>query len=137
MTFEYLDNGVACESGIDLYRRCGIAIDSDGDGLNNIEDNCPDENNPDQLDTDNDGIGDVCDNCPTMANADQLDVNNNRIGDVCETDHNDRQLHIEGGDLFLDQAKSGIILRSTSKCYKLQVTDSGEMTLNEVDCPAP
>lgn len=35
--------------------------DVDGDGIANIEDNCPDKYNPDQSDIDKDGIGDVCD----------------------------------------------------------------------------
>ena len=39
----------------------GGAVDSDGDGVNDDEDNCPDNANADQLDTDGDGIGDVCD----------------------------------------------------------------------------
>ena len=35
--------------------------DPDGDGLPTVDDNCPDDYNPDQLDTDGDGAGDVCD----------------------------------------------------------------------------
>ena len=38
-----------------------VQIDTDGDGLLDIEDNCPDYPNPDQIDTDLDDIGDVCD----------------------------------------------------------------------------
>lgn len=36
-------------------------LDSDQDGVNDCEDNCPNAINPDQLDGDYDGIGDVCD----------------------------------------------------------------------------
>jgi hypothetical protein len=33
----------------------------DGDGLGDVEDNCPQDNNPAQTDTDQDGLGDACD----------------------------------------------------------------------------
>ena len=36
--------------------------DVDGDGILNVEDNCPNTPNPDQADLDGDGIGSVCDN---------------------------------------------------------------------------
>jgi len=36
-------------------------VDSDGDGVPDSEDNCPDDINRDQKDTDGDGIGDACD----------------------------------------------------------------------------
>ncbi|MFZ1695125.1 MAG: thrombospondin type 3 repeat-containing protein, partial [Flavobacteriales bacterium] len=39
-------------------------FDTDGDGLDDGLDNCPDDPNPLQEDMDGDGIGDVCDNCP-------------------------------------------------------------------------
>ncbi|MEP0549061.1 MAG: lamin tail domain-containing protein [Rhodothermales bacterium] len=35
--------------------------DSDGDGVPDVEDNCPNDPNPDQADGDGDGIGDACD----------------------------------------------------------------------------
>ena len=40
-------------------------IDTDGDGILDINDNCPSVENADQIDTDSDGTGDACDNCPS------------------------------------------------------------------------
>ena len=42
--------------------------DSDGDGIDVAEDNCPTVANPDQADADGDGVGDACDNCLLSAN---------------------------------------------------------------------
>ncbi|WP_171017244.1 PA14 domain-containing protein [Maribacter sp. ACAM166] len=38
-----------------------IISDTDGDGINDITDNCSSTSNPSQLNTDGDGVGDVCD----------------------------------------------------------------------------
>ena len=38
-----------------------VVLDTDGDGVPDEEDNCPDVFNPDQADLDGDGIGDACD----------------------------------------------------------------------------
>lgn len=40
--------------------------DSDGDGVPDVTDNCPNVANEDQTDTDGDGIGDACDSCSTI-----------------------------------------------------------------------
>ena len=39
-----------------------------------------------QVDTDGDGVGDVCDNCPSNSNPDQLDSDGDGTGDECHTD---------------------------------------------------
>jgi len=84
----------------------GAGGDADDDDVCGNWDNCPDDANVDQTDTDGDGIGDVCDacpndpdndvdgdgvcgdldNCPTVANGDQADTNNDGEGDACDTD---------------------------------------------------
>lgn len=38
-----------------------LQIDTDGDGSIDIDDNCPNQSNSDQIDTDEDNVGDVCD----------------------------------------------------------------------------
>ena len=57
--------------------------DTDGDGILDRFDNCPQAINPDQADADGDGVGDVCDSCPANANADQADADGDGVGDVC------------------------------------------------------
>jgi len=59
-------------------------MDSDGDGIANSVDNCPDVKNSNQSDVDHDGIGDACDNCPNKANADQSDADSDHLGDACD-----------------------------------------------------
>ena len=70
--------------------------DTDGDGVLDSVDNCPNTTNADQADLDNDGVGDVCDdtdadgvldnvdNCPLVPNKDQTDVDGDGIGDACD-----------------------------------------------------
>ncbi|UCH46185.1 MAG: leucine-rich repeat domain-containing protein, partial [Nitrospiraceae bacterium] len=52
--------------GDDIDQDCDgddlICTDSDGDGVADNIDNCPNQQNANQSDIDNDGIGDVCDN---------------------------------------------------------------------------
>ena len=70
-----------------------FAEDSDGDGIDDVFDNCRYVANPDQSDSDrvpctdiacdiawiSDGYGDVCDNCPTVFNTDQFDTDGDGI----------------------------------------------------------
>lgn len=55
----------------------GAALDSDGDGINDAFDNCPNTANADQKDFDGDGIGDACDS----------DIDNDGIPNSYETAH--------------------------------------------------
>ena len=51
-------------TGIDIVYPPTSANDSDGDGVPDTIDNCPNTANPDQKDSDGDGVGDACDGCP-------------------------------------------------------------------------
>jgi hypothetical protein len=64
-------------------------IDSDGDGIADVIDNCPQVVNSDQNDLDSDGLGDLCDNCPETSNPFQEDMDGDGSGDVCSDQDND------------------------------------------------
>jgi hypothetical protein len=57
--------------------------DSDGDGVRDVDDNCPNKPNSDQTNSDEDSLGDACDNCPDHTNPDQADCDHDGKGDVC------------------------------------------------------
>ena len=71
--------------------------DADGDGIDNVDDNCAIMPNPDQGDLDGDMEGDICDgdvdgdgfqnrgdNCPVVPNVDQKDSDQDGQGDACD-----------------------------------------------------
>lgn len=84
-------------------------VDSDGDGIEDAADNCPNAANPEQTDTDGDGAGDACDdnddndaaaddadNCSLVPNDDQADLDGDGLGDACDND--------DDGDTVVDDA---------------------------------
>ena len=72
----------------------GGGIDTDGDGVSDCVDGCPNDPNKtepgdcgcgvEDVDTDEDGVSDCIDNCPDTDNADQADTDTDGIGDECE-----------------------------------------------------
>ena len=76
-----------------------IVKETDGDGIDDAQDNCPNANNPDQKDQDEDGTGDACDpdldgdginndddNCAALSNPEQVDSDGDGEGDACDED---------------------------------------------------
>ena len=74
-------------------------VDSDGDGVIDEADNCPNDNNPGQentdggpegdacdTDDDGDGVDDATDNCPLIVNSAQADFDGDGQGDLCDAD---------------------------------------------------
>ena len=88
----------------DISAYVSPVYDTDGDGIPDDVDNCPNMVNQDQTDSDNDGIGDVCDvcpndsdndkdkdgvcgnvdNCPTIFNEEQTNSDTDSYGDTCD-----------------------------------------------------
>jgi len=58
--------------------------DQDGDGVEEVVDNCAGYYNPAQADYDSDAHGDPCDNCPATSNPGQEDADSDGIGDACD-----------------------------------------------------
>jgi hypothetical protein len=94
-----------CSSGISTGVCTGgvcVINDNDGDGILNVDDNCPSDPNFEQFDADVDELGDVCDpdddndgvsdvgdNCPFVANTVQVNTDNDGEGDACDDDDDD------------------------------------------------
>jgi hypothetical protein len=136
--------------------------DSDGDGVCDDKDNCPNVSNPDQKDSNNNGVGDVCeptapcateggdsdgdgvcddkDNCPNVSNPDQQDSNNNGVGDACEPvtgggkTCNDVTATGGDGELTISNIASyaKIEISGPSTNYGLQLVCNGDCTPTQV-----
>lgn len=81
-----------------------VSYDGDGDGVPDVDDNCPTTYNPGQEDSDGDDLGDVCDsdvtnpdsdgdgapdgadNCPVVFNPNQANFDGDTEGDACDDD---------------------------------------------------
>lgn len=66
-----------------------VGRDLDGDGVQDMFDNCPDVDNATQANSDNDSLGDACDNCTLVDNEDQRDTNSDGYGNFCDADLDD------------------------------------------------
>ena len=150
-------NSVNCSSISSVVQSCGNAPDADGDGINDLIDNCLNVPNTNQLDCNDNGIGDACeqldtdcdgifdvnDNCPNYANPFQTDLNNNGIGDACEDfpkiginrTNPKAEFHISNGSIFIDNPEKGIILKNhQGQCYTFKAIGN-TMQIIYIPCP--
>ena len=92
----------------DLFCVLNCTVDTDGDTIEDDQDNCPSVANPAQQDTDLDGAGDLCDVCPSdSSDSCQVDgsaaaeISSSEGGTVTTPDGN-LSIDIEPGDLSAD-----------------------------------
>lgn len=69
-------------------------LDSDGDGVGDDRDNCPQVANPDQHDEDGDARGDLCDGCPATPDPLQANADGDDLGDACDPRDGDKPNHL-------------------------------------------
>ncbi|MDO8562172.1 MAG: thrombospondin type 3 repeat-containing protein, partial [bacterium] len=97
----FTDKGVVTFSGSNQILNPEYApVDSDGDSVPDLTDNCTSIANTDQKDSDGNGLGDACedydrdgivnakDDCQDIPNVAQEDTDDDGIGDVCDTYEN-------------------------------------------------
>ncbi len=109
-------DGDGCADAVEIGRHTDPDNpDTDGDEIDDCNDNCPIVFNPEQIDTEGNGVGDVCrndydgdgvedpiDNCLWMPNPRQADEDFDGVGDVCDPDSEyfggpEPTLHAQGG----------------------------------------
>jgi len=92
----YDSSGINTASTTQSSNTVNLFGDSDGDGINDPLDQCPNTPSDEQADSegcaesqkdpDNDGISGVNDNCPNTYNPNQLDTDGDGQGDACDLD---------------------------------------------------
>lgn len=82
--------------------------DDDNDNICGSLDNCPEVSNPDQSNIDNDDFGDVCDNCKDKFTFDQNDADDDGMGDVCDYCPTDPENVCNPGDVDGDTVQNNI-----------------------------
>ena len=101
-TRELLGLWLCEETRADCDISVSTELDSDGDGIDNDADNCPDSYNPGQDNLDGDTLGDSCDSCPLVPESSSCDHDPSDVDDDgtenCPWIHNPDQSNVDGDD---------------------------------------
>ena len=110
-----------------------VSWDTDGDGIGDVNDNCPDDDNPDQLDRDVDGLGDLCDPTPDPPDTDGDGVVDPL--DRCEGDDAVGDSDNDGwcADTDCDDRNASVHPRAQELCDGVDTDCDGDMPDDEED----
>ena len=119
------DGGNACDPDDDEDGLTDAQEDINNDGILD-----PNETNPLLVDSDGDGVSDLTDNCKRLINLNQLNSDNDALGDACDEDDDndgltDAQEDLDG-DGFIDPNETD---------PKLEDTDGDGVRDNIDNCP--
>ena len=106
-----------------------VPADADGDGVPDIDDNCPMVSNADQLDFDDDGLGDVCDD----------DDDGDGVADEIDCDLLDASIAFSVGDACDDGNSNTAMDVITMSCMCIGTlidTDGDGVTDADDNCPS-
>ena len=109
-------------------------LDSDGDGVADLDDNCSGTANANQSDLDQDGVGDVCDNCPSTPNTTQFDFDRDGVGGACDCNDSIPGL---GACNTPESANPFVFVDSDAPDLTIQfpnITATGNTTVTEQPC---
>lgn len=90
----------------------------------------------DNDDNDEDGVENSVDNCPEVYNPLQEDIDGDGLGNVCDSDNYVAPLSIVEGNIYIDQAYSGLIVQSPDgNCWIITVGNDGSLQTVALECP--
>jgi deoxyribonuclease I len=106
---------------------CTGAIDSDGDGVPDLLDNCPSVPNADQADTNDSGLGDACD--PALGNDPYEGLENESLREALEQDH---QVHV---GVSYSQARENIYASVDNHGGEVECVYTGQTVVTQTSVP--
>ncbi|MGD2128192.1 MAG: thrombospondin type 3 repeat-containing protein [Lysobacterales bacterium] len=119
---------------------CMAGMDSDGDGISDLDEVYLNNTNPLLGDSDQDGIDDTLDNCPYAANPGQRDLDADGAGDVCDPDaDNDGQSNDDENTCGSDPLDAGSLSPdndgdSLPDCVDTDDDNDGQLDVDELAC---